>query len=185
MATPNPTQPHAQPVILQATQADGTVGYAVMDENGHLIIDVEVGETLGVFASQAAAEENAWTTAGVAKALTNAWVATAEYMTPAGFEAWIVMCDLVTWGDVTRVDLQVEVSEDATKWFPLQSELVAGDGTITLADIVWQKVTSADDTQWAFLINVKGAKYWRVQLKAGAGTGAGSALKVTAKAAGV
>ena len=76
-------------------------------------------------------------------------------------------------GGAARIDVQFETTEDDglgafATWSPLQTEVVAS-GVSTQSDYEIQKAITTTGLI-AFSIPVRGFRYWRVRLKADAGT---------------
>jgi hypothetical protein len=74
-------------------------------------------------------------------------------------------------GGATRLDLQLEVAEfsGSSDWVPLQTESVSS-GTATQSDYEIQKAVTATGLVLAAAIPARGFAFWRIKMKADAGT---------------
>ena len=74
-------------------------------------------------------------------------------------------------GGASRLDLQFEVAEaqGSSDWTPLQTESVSS-GVSTQSDYEIQKAVSGTGLVLAVSIPIRGFRYWRIKMKADAGT---------------
>lgn len=67
----------------------------------------------------------------------------------AGFDQLKLDVNLSSWADASTVSVAIDVSEDGSTWYPIQSESTAA-GVATLSDLIWRKSVSAADTWTIF-----------------------------------
>lgn len=92
---------------------------------------------------------------------------TSNTLSADGREQLTMNVNLSTWAAATTVSLAVDVSENGTTWFPMQSESIAA-GIATLTPLIWRQAVSAAEL-WSINTPI-GAKFFRIRITSAAGT---------------
>ena len=92
---------------------------------------------------------------------------TSSTLSSDGREQLTLNVNLSTWAAATTVSVAIDVSENSSTWFPMQSESIAA-GIATLTPLIWRKAVSAA-ALWSINTPIH-AKYFRVRITSAGGT---------------
>lgn len=85
----------------------------------------------------------------------------------AGFEQLTLYVNLSTWGAASTVSVAIDLSENGTTWFPMQSESIAL-GIATLTPLIWRQAVGAAEL-WAIMTPIHAQKF-RIRITSAGGT---------------
>lgn len=92
---------------------------------------------------------------------------TSNTLSADGREQLTMNVNLSTWADATTVSVAVDVSENGTNWFPMQSESTAA-GIATLSPLIWRQAVSAAEL-WSINTPIN-ARLFRIRITSAGGT---------------
>lgn len=92
---------------------------------------------------------------------------TSNTLSSDGREQLTMNVNLSTWAAATTVSVAVDISENSTNWFPMQSESTAA-GIATLSPLIWRQAVSAAEL-WSINTPIS-SKYFRIRITSAGGT---------------
>lgn len=85
----------------------------------------------------------------------------------AGREQLTLYVNLSTWAAASTVSVAIDISENGSTWFPLQSESIAA-GIATLTPLIWRQAVGAAEL-WAIYTPIAAQKF-RIRITSAGGT---------------